>query len=258
LFSRQFDFRLPTIVNFVGGGGKTSLILRLLHELSSLGPVLYTTTTRIHPPHPDHGISVISCDDQALLKVLVEQAAQACTPGFCKLVATRLSVGPGVLGGVSPSFAKELHRHALTAILNEADGARSMSLKMPREGEPVLMEGAAYLVPVIGADCLNQPLGPATLFRWDMAAARYGLRQGETITPEVAASLLLHPQGVCRDWRPGIQLIPFINKVDTEAAQDTALQLAYALMNGRTFPVSRVVLGSVEKLRAVSITAHRQ
>lgn len=133
-----------------------------------------------------------------------------------------------------------------------------MSLKMPREGEPVLMQSAEYLVPVIGVDCLNQPLGPASLFRWDMAAARFGLREGELITPELAASLLLHPDGVCRDWRPDMQLIPFINKVDTNVEEAGARQLAYALLGQRTFPVAKVVLGSVERLRAFSITAHRQ
>ena len=46
---------------------------------------------------------------------------------------------PDLLKGVEPEFGRFLDRDLFPVLLNEADGARSMSLKMPREGEPVLM-----------------------------------------------------------------------------------------------------------------------
>jgi probable selenium-dependent hydroxylase accessory protein YqeC len=246
-------------VNFVGGGGKTALILALLREAAAAGVVLYTTTTRIHPPHPENGLTVISCDDLQLLRALLMRAAAGCcTEHRTMLTATRLETAPGLLRGVPPDFATTLDRDLFALILNEADGARSMSLKMPRPGEPVLMQGAGYLVPVIGLDCLGKPLGPATLFRWEIAAARLGLTAGQPITPELAASLLLHPEGVCRDLSAGVRIIPFINKADTEADDRRAGELAYALLSNGCFPVEQVVWGSVERGRAANIRAHRQ
>ncbi len=258
MFKEQFGFELPATVNFVGGGGKTGLILTLLHECAASIPVVYTTTTRIHPPDPFPGLMAIACDDMEMLALIVDRIGRMQRPEHCSLVLTRRGSRPDLLRGLSPSFASRLDSELYPLILNEADGARSMSLKMPRDGEPVLMEGAHYLVPVIGLDCLGQPLGPDSLFRWDMAEARFLLKAGEIITPELAASILLHPQGVCKDCPRGTRVIPFINKADTPASDAKAEKLAHALLTSGTFQVERVVWGSIHSSRAASTTAYTQ
>jgi probable selenium-dependent hydroxylase accessory protein YqeC len=245
LFARKFAFGLPARVNFVGGGGKTSLILRLQEEYAAAMPVVYTTTTRIHPPHPAEGLVVISCNREDVLVMLLGNAAAA--GAFCrKFVVTGLSGGPNLLRGVSTAFGERLDRDLFPLVLNEADGSRSISLKMPRSGEPVLMDSAEYLVPVIGLDCLGTPLGPNSVFRWDVAERHFGAQAGATITPRLAASILLHPKGVCRDWRPGTHIVPYINKADTESDADSARSLALALLKNGDYPVHRVVWGSLQ------------
>ncbi len=255
LFADQFAFELPALINFVGGGGKTSLILALMDEYPGAHSVLYTTTTRIHPPPVTDGLAIITSDDLNLLRLLLARIGRHCFERTGKFAVTRLEMSPNLLRGVPPDFCSALDRDLFPLILNEADGARSMSLKMPREGEPVLMSGANYLVPVIGLDCLDKPLGPATLFRWDMASARYSLRAGDLLTTEVAARLLMHRSGVCRDWQKDMHIIPFINKVDSEADEPLALALAHALLQNPNFPVARVVWGSLNNRRAASLAA---
>jgi probable selenium-dependent hydroxylase accessory protein YqeC len=244
LFSERFAFSLPALVNFVGGGGKTGLILDLLEEYSETIPAMYTTTTRIHPPHPSDGLAVLSSDNLGLLKMLLERAAAhwCCHRRF---VVTSLSREPNLLRGVDADFGRMVDPSLIPLILNEADGARSMSLKVPRSGEPVLMTGAQYLVPVIGMDVLNQPAGPDSIFRWELASTQFDLKRGAILDPEMAAGILFHPQGVCRDWQPGMTIIPFINKVDEDADEDAARALASALHNNGRFPVKRVVWGSI-------------
>jgi probable selenium-dependent hydroxylase accessory protein YqeC len=255
LFSKQFEFDLPLLVNFVGGGGKTPLILELMEEFAQQSCVMYTTTTRIHPPRPTNGLTLIGCNNEELLRCLVHRAAVPREPSVNrKLVVTSTTIAPRLLGGVAPHFAATLDRTLFPVILNEADGARSMSLKMPREGEPVLMASAGYLVPVIGLDCLMKPLGPETLFRWEMAAQRFSLRAGEILTPKLAAELLLHREGVCKHWEPPMKIIPFINKVDDEMQDALALELGRALLRNRAFPVERVVWGSLMQGRADYLT----
>src|SRR5207244_2144728 len=158
VFAELFSFNLPARVNFVGGGGKTSLILELAREYSAWVQVLYTTTTRIHPPPAAEGRVLLSGDEPALLA--------------------------------------------------------------------------------------------SALFRWELAAPRLGLTEGEALTPERAAAILLHPEGVCKDWRPPCRIVPFINKVDRDADVPMALELARALRASPTFPVERVLWGSVEQGRA--------
>ena len=252
---RHFDFRLPAIVNFVGGGGKTSLILSLLREYAEVCSVLYTTTTRIHPPEVLDGLAIISTDDASLLKHLVNQVGRRFQDQRCRLVATRASAGRALLRGVEPDFARSIERECFPLILNEADGARTMSIKYPREGEPVLMEGAEYLVPVIGLDCLDRPLGPETLFRWELAEASLSLQRGEPLTPGLAARILLHPSGVCKNWKPGSHIMVFINKVDLPSQDFAAMALAHALLHNQEYPVEKVVWGSLEHRRANAMQA---
>jgi probable selenium-dependent hydroxylase accessory protein YqeC len=254
VFSAQFGFRSHTLVNFVGGGGKTILILKLMDEYYSGGPVLYTTTTRIHPPNPREGLVVISSDNLPLLKIMLDRVAGGSTNRSYKLVVTRHFMSPSLLRGVPPDFDSTLDRELFPILLNEADGAASYSIKLPREGEPVLMEGAEYMVPVIGIDCLYRPMGPDVLFRWHDYADRFSLRAGERLTPELAAGILMHKQGVCRDWKPGTTIVPFINKVDGPAQDSAARDLADLILHNGDFPVDRVVFGSVLRHRADSVT----
>jgi probable selenium-dependent hydroxylase accessory protein YqeC len=254
VFSEHFSFSSPARVNFVGGGGKTSLILILLDEYAATSPVLYTTTTRIHPPHPAEGMVVISSNNESYLEALLERAVF----GWCcgrKFVVTRLGVSPNLLQGLDPGFLDRLDEALFPVILIEADGARSMSLKFPRENEPVLAGQGNYLVPVIGLDCLNKPLGPGILFRWELACRRLGLKEKQRLTPELAAAILLHPQGVCKDWHPGMQIVPFINKVDSAADEAPAQLLAAAFLRNGNFPIHRVVWGSTREGRAGAFAA---
>jgi probable selenium-dependent hydroxylase accessory protein YqeC len=255
VFLEQFKFDTPSVVNVVGGGGKTSLILTLLAEFPGPGAVLYSTTTRIHPPDPASGVMLVASDNEELLRCMVMRTAETWADRTPRLVVTRPRLSEELLAGVSPQFALGLVSEHCRLVLNEADGARSMSLKMPRDNEPVLMEQARYLVPVVGLDCLNRPLGPDTLFRWELARERHALREGTILTPNVVASLLLHPQGVCKGWRTGTEIIPFINKADDEDTAAASRELAEALLRSANFPVSRVVVGSIHNRRVASVAA---
>ena len=250
MFIEPFAFQPHTIVNFVGSGGKTALIHRLLQEYCAQGPVLYTTTTRIHPPAPCEELVVISSDNLSLLRIMLQQIARDCSNRRYRLVATRSYMSPTLLKGVTPDFAGMLDRTLFPILLNEADGAASYSIKLPRENEPVLMEGAQYLVPVIGIDCLNKPMGPDVIFRWQTCAEHFSLRAGEPLTPELAAAILMHKEGVCKDWTPDTTIIPYINKVDETAQDSVARRLAELIIRNGSFPVERAVIGSARMGKA--------
>ena len=255
MFSEQFAFRPHSLVNFVGGGGKSILILKLMEEFCPEGPILYTTTTRIHPPDPSEGLVIISSDNVPLLKLMVDRISRSCSNRPIKLTVTCHYISPTLLRGVPPDFDNDLDHSLFPILLNEADGAAGFSIKMPREGEPVLMENAEYLVPVIGLDCLYQRMGPEVLFRWKGIAEHSSLREGDRITPDLAAGILMHAQGVCRGWKPGTKIVPFINKVDGPSQDSAAQDLANSILRNGNFPVERVVYGSVLQSRAYSITA---
>jgi probable selenium-dependent hydroxylase accessory protein YqeC len=252
LFIEPFAFQPHALVNFVGGGGKTALIHTLMDEYCRSGPVLSTTTTRIHPPPPAEGLIVISTDNLPLLKTMVGRIAEKFSKRSYKLIATCHFMSPTLLRGVPPDFSVGLDRNQFSMFLNEADGAAGFSIKLPRDSEPVLMEGAQYLVPVIGIDCVYEPMGPDVVFRWRDLGDRFSLQPGERLTPELAAGILMHKDGVCKDWKPGTTIIPFINKVDGVVQEAAAGELADLILHNANFPVERVVFGSVLQGRADS------
>jgi len=257
MFAEIFAFLDHALVNFVGGGGKTALIHRLLDEYSSRGLALATTTTRVHPPAPHEGIALISSDNPDLLRCALEKISRDCAGRPYKILASRYFMSSNLVRGVSPDFFKDINRFLFQVFLNEADGAASFSLKLPRENEPVPAAGAEYLVPVIGLDCIGRVLGPDTVLRWMELSESFSLRKGDRITPSVAAGILMHPSGVCKNRLPATTIIPFINKVDSAAQDSVALELADAIFSNSGFPIERVIYGSVRNGRAASVSRRR-
>ena len=255
VFSEQFSFEDHALVNFVGGGGKTALIHKLMDEYSEKGPVLCTTTTRIHPPDPEKGHTVISGDNAVLIKKILASISRNCADRHYKIVTARHFMSPHLLRGVAPDFADDLDPALFPIVFNEADGAAGFSLKLPRDNEPVLMNKAKYLVPVIGIDCLRQPLGPNSVFRWQECSEGWSLRENEPLTAELSASILMHVSGVCKGWSPGITIIPFINKVDEPSQDFDARELAGFVLRNGNFPVERVLYGSVLKGIIASVSS---
>ena len=255
MFSEPFAFKPHALVNFVGGGGKTALICKLMQEYSAQGTALYLATTRIHPPDPRDGFAAISGDNVDLLRQILDSIVTCCPKRPFMLAVTRQYLSPTLLRGVPPDFANTLDLQCFPILLNEADGSASFSIKLPKDTEPVLMQNAEYLVPVIGIDCLYRPLGPQVIFRWEIFAQHFPAHAGECLTPRLAADILMHTRGVCKDYKPGMEIIPFINKVDTPEQDAAARELAQEILLNGNFPVERVLFGSVLQGRVESISA---
>jgi probable selenium-dependent hydroxylase accessory protein YqeC len=256
VFSEQFSFEDHTLVNFVGGGGKTSLIHKLMDEYSEKGPVFCSTTTRIHPPDPDKGFTVISGDNSVLIKKILASIGRDCFDRHYKILTTRHFMSPNLLRGVDSDFIDDINPSIFSIFFNEADGSAGFSLKLPRDNEPVLMNKGQYLVPVIGIDCLQQRLGSHSIFRWQECAERFSLCENESITPELAAGILMHPLGVCKGWEIGTTIIPFINKVDDPNQVSYARELAGFILRNSNYPVERVLYGSVLQGTVESVSLH--
>jgi probable selenium-dependent hydroxylase accessory protein YqeC len=255
MFREHFAFEPHALVNFVGGGGKTALLHKMMSEYAVQGPVLCSTTTRIHPPDPKDGFTLISCDNPDLLGKMLESVARSCPENAIKLVATGSYMSPTLLHGVPADFCRFLDRGLFAVFMNEADGSASFSLKMPEDREPVLMESAEYLVPALGLDCVNHAIGPDVIFRWKNFLEYFPTHAHGNVTPQLAADVLMHPRGVCKGWKPRMKIIPFINKVDSTEQDAAARDLADRILHNNNFPVDRVLYGSVLHDRIQSISA---
>ncbi len=144
----------PAVVSFVGGGGKTTAMFRLAHELKALGKkVLVTTTTNIAEPEPGQCdmLMLEGCPDTALFTD-VKPGMVVCLGGGLKNAGEVCKVQ-----SVDPAFIDELcAKRLFDFILVEADGAKRKPIKAPADYEPVIPKSTTAVIGVIGLDCLGK------------------------------------------------------------------------------------------------------
>ncbi|MFN8488651.1 MAG: selenium cofactor biosynthesis protein YqeC [Caldilineaceae bacterium] len=207
----------PDVVAFVGGGGKTSSLCRLAQEIVDTGRrVLMTVTTHLGPEQLQRAPAYVIAEQGRLPLAEVESALAA---HRCCLIIGGL--GEPRVRGVAPAFVDQLVTHAkaldVAAIVVEADGSRGLPFKAPADHEPAVPASTSLLVPVMGLDALGAPLDEAHVHR--PAQVRHllnlTLEDGASrLTPEMAARLLMHPQGGAKLLPQGARLLPLLNKAE--------------------------------------------
>jgi molybdenum cofactor cytidylyltransferase len=127
-------------------------------------------------------------------------------------------------------------------ILVEADGSRMRPFKAPADHEPVIPNCTTLVVPVVGIDVVGKPLTEKYVHRPELVAR---IHPGETVTPEMVAVVLAHPQGGRKGVPAGARVVPLINKVEDEAQLQTAREIAERLMGMEG--IEGVAIGAVAK-----------
>ncbi len=222
------------IVALVGGGGKSSLLFALGRELAAAGSrVLGTTTTRMGRDQLEQAPAVCLLSDLPRLPHHLQEA------GFCLLAG---ELGPDKISGVPLSLPAELLAQGMAdVVIVEADGAKLLPIKAPQSHEPVLPQGLTLLIPVAGIDALDGPIA-SVAHRPELVSRLTGRSMDQPLQPEDVALLLTHPQGGLKDAPATGRIIPFINKVETEAEMARAERIARLAADHSR--VQRVVVGA--------------
>lgn len=218
------------ITSIVGGGGKTTLMLRLARELSGTGArVIVTTSTHIFPPK---GIPTLTDGTLAEASTLLDREGVVClgTP-----------VEEGKLA--APKFAFTELAEIADYVLVEADGAKGLPLKAPAEHEPVIPAETKLVIAVAGLDGLGKPIREAA-FRPALYAALLETDEQHILAPGDLARVLTHPQGQRKGVLPGMRFGIVLNKADTEEDKRAALQVALMLDQNS---VERVVIAALDQ-----------
>ncbi len=222
---RAFD--IPRgITALVGGGGKTTLMLRLARELAADGArVVVTTTTHIFPPD---GMRTLDSTDPA--EVLAALAAE-------RMICVGMPDGHGKL--TAPTLPLDTLVQNADYVLVESDGAKGRPLKAPAAHEPVIPAQTALVIAVAGLDGVGKPIAEAA-FRPALYAALLGASEEHIVTPEDAAYVLTHPEGQRKGVSPQMRFAVLLNKADDEARRRSGRQIASAIE-----AAERVVIASL-------------
>ena len=222
-------FEIPKgVTALVGGGGKTTLMLRLARELAQTGArVIVTTTTHIFPPE---GIATTNPATLEEARAALARESLACFGQPAedgKLSTPEISIS-------------EMERVA-DYVLVEADGAKRLPLKATAEHEPVIPNETRLVIAVAGLDGAGKAMHE-TVFRPARYAALCGKLEEDLVTPREIALVLAHAEGQRKSVPPGARFAVLLNKADDEARRKIALEIASVLGQ---YSIERVVIASL-------------
>lgn len=222
-------FAIPHgVTSIVGGGGKTTLMLRLARELSESGArVILTTTTHIFPPE---GILTISGAKSSEIESVLQERRVVC-----------LGV-PAERGKLSRPITTFPEMETLADyVIVEADGSKHLPLKAPAPHEPVIPAETKLVIAVAGMDGEGKMISEAS-FRPELYAALLETDESRKVTPADIAWVLTHEKGQHKGVARNMRFAILLNKADDERARNAAIKTVMHLNNER---VEQVVIGSV-------------
>ena len=234
------------VVSLVGAGGKTSLMYRLAHELSSTGEsVLTTTTTKIFEPRRDQSPCVVVSD--SVTELLDEARGLIDRHRHITMARLRLSDGSKLVG-IAPEAIDAIWKFKLFQwIIVEADGAAGRPLKAPAEHEPVIPACTNWLVGCAGLTGIGQPLSDQWVFRPHLFAGLTGIPANSSVTANAVADVFAHPQGLFKGASDHAIRIAFLNQADTPEKYAAGRRIVRRLTEKADTGLKRVVIGQIRE-----------
>lgn len=215
---KAFEIAPGDIVAIVGGGGKTTLMYRLAHEVAAAGgrAIAMGTTLFTPPPHAMSLPLVVEADQEELVRQAIARTAYGGA-----IIATTGHAAKGRL----LAAATEMPSHIVAAapdtyVFVEADGSRGRPFKAPAEHEPVIPDDTTLVVTVAGISALGTPLDDEHVHRAEHVLALTGAAAGSPVTPDIMATVLAHPLGGRKGVVAGMRFAVMINQVTPQALDD--------------------------------------
>ena len=236
------------IVAFVGAGGKSTSIRRLVEELTPKTPVLITTTTKLALDQTDlavHHIILRSKEDVSIFPALLQEQSSVLVTGERWSEEPKWTAPPDdLLADLLPLAAA-----SGAVVLIEADGARGHSLKAPAEHEPVIPPFVDIVVPVMGLDVLGEKLEGDLIYRPELVKKVLGLQKDHILKPTDAARLLAHRNGALKTVPASAQIRVILNKAETQTAVERGREIARLTL--KTDAIEAVILAQVQQAEPV-------
>lgn len=235
----------PPVVTLIGGGGKTSLMYYLVAGLKAAGrPGFAVATAKLFVPEGDDRRAAIVTSLAAYRQAVADWRDSAL---IVTLAGERVVGNQRKLAGLDPAWVDALAGETDAALIVEGDGSAGLPLKGHLEHDPVVPAATRLLVAVVGVDVLGRPLATPYVHRPARAAELAGVPVGATVSEEIVARLLLHPDGYLHNCPPGCLVVPFINKAEGEAGLRAAAGLARTVLAAGNPAVAGVVIGSIDR-----------
>lgn len=193
------------ITAVIGGGGKTTLLQVLGRELSRVGTVILSTSTKIYPM-PDME-NFTDAPEETIQSAALKN----------RLICVGTPTPQGKLAAPQTAFSRLAE--LADFVLVEADGSNGRPLKAHLPYEPVIPPGANQVICVVGMSAMGEPINTCA-HRPELYAAIAGCRTDDIAVPELAARVLK---------REHLHTRAFLNQVHSVEEYQLAYQFAQLL-----------------------------
>ena len=202
----QFCFPDEGLICFTGGGGKTTLMLRLARFLQRRGSVVVTSTVKMSESEIDPSETLVGDVSPSAIKNKIEER---------KRVFLFQELKNNKYWGFEPGVVASFYRRKLASyVLVEADGSRQLPLKGYAEHEPPLPSLCDYQMIVVGLDALLQPMNESTVARFDILRKFLDVKDRDFLTPPLLIKLLTSPEMYLKNSPSGARCFLCLNKAD--------------------------------------------
>lgn len=228
------------LISLVGAGGKTSVMFRLAHELSSMGNrVLVTTTTAIY--YPDRNLfDRIYISERETFDLFDNEGGSGIT------VLGRSISDENKLLGINPQFLDAIFSQGIfDYIITEADGSKKRPVKAPAEHEPVIPADTTKVLGLIGMDSIGKAVSQENVHRTEIFCGILGCREGDIIDSDMLSRLAVHSMGIFKGNYPAAEKYLILNKADGKKEQSMALEIIKQLSEAVNKP-DGIIISSIK------------
>ena len=201
------------VLSVVGGGGKTSLIFRIMEELTAVGKKVLITTTTHMAYEPDRPFA----EDGDIISIKHNLEEHGYT------IAAALDREKCKISALSEEKMKEITALA-DVILIEADGAKKCPLKVPASWEPVIWKPTDLVIAVAGMDAAGKPI-QEVCHRPENVADFLGKEAEEKLTEEDIVRVVLSTEAL-KKCVYGREYRVLLNKADIPGKSQVAESIA--------------------------------
>jgi len=213
--AEHLDIAAGSVVAFVGGGGKSSLIVLLAEDLRQYR-LLISPTTKMFPIKTERNAVCLG----------------------------RLNMASGKLEALPDDVLQELiPRYEVTLL--EADGSAGLPCKGWLESEPVVPPYCTHTVGLMDINVLGKPAISANVHRLPEFLTLTGLEERETVTARALEAMACHPKGMFRRSAGKRYLI--VNQAEDETAARAALSLLGTIKKIYPKRFHRLIYGSAHQ-----------
>ena len=228
------------VISIVGGGGKTSTLLRLGKELFGCNKrVILSTTTHLE----NLNLKLLRYSGDLTYKLIREIEDEILK--YPVIVAKRMVKGDKIKGLSLDQVANLNREVCFDYMIIEADGSMKKSLKAPHKHESPVPQCTTLFIVVIGFDIIGKKLNKDSVHRPQLVARVLNKQMESIIQPQDIITILKHPNGLLKSRPRATRTTVILNKVQ-EKNFDEATNLANGILNHAP-GINSVICGELQK-----------